>query len=135
MVQQGDNVGEWLPIVFGSRVLDHHELNYPINQLEQLAIVTGYRECYYLFYGKQTIIYCDNKPSVDRATKTEQNFLSVLAALVNDTHSKVVYMPGKENGVSDFLSRYHAPQINTISGSVKRDMPYLENIQKQQDNI
>ena len=38
VVQLGDD-GEWLPIMFGSRTLTDAEMNYPIGQLEQLAIV------------------------------------------------------------------------------------------------
>ena len=64
VVQQGLEQGEWNPITFGSRVLDTHEQNYPIHNLEQLAIIQGYKDNYHLLYAKPTYIFCDNKPSV-----------------------------------------------------------------------
>ncbi|RZD33053.1 MAG: hypothetical protein CXT75_12100 [Methanobacteriota archaeon] len=106
MVQKGEKSEELWPITFRSKVLDEAEINYPIGQLEQLAIVLGYRDNYYLLHGFHTIIYCDNKPSVDRATKTENNFITILGDLVNCTRAKVEFRPGKEMGCSDFLSRY-----------------------------
>ena len=59
VVQQGDVPGEWLPIMFGSRSLRPHEQNYTISSLEQLAIIEGYRDAYYILHGRETIILCD----------------------------------------------------------------------------
>ena len=118
VVQKGSKNGDWLPIVFGSRTLSEAEMNYLINQLEQLAIVCGYRDCYYLLYGRQTTIFCDNKPSVHRAAKEERRFMIPLGSLINDTRAKVEFWPGNENTVPNFLSRYHAPEINAFQGPV-----------------
>ena len=96
-------------------------------------MVLGYKENYYLLYGHHTVIYCDNKPSVDRATKTEKNFITLLGDLVNCTRSKVEYRPGKDMGGPDFLSRYKAPEIRVITNNIRRDMPYLEEILKRQE--
>ena len=132
VVQKGDKPGEWLPIVFGSRTLTEAEMNYPINQLEQLAIVCGYRDCYYLLYGRSTTIFCDNKPSVHRAAKEERRFMIPIGSLLNDTRSKVEFRPGAENIVPDFLSRYHAPEINVFQGPVTGKEIYLEKIKEHQ---
>ena len=134
VVQKGKNPGEWLPIVFGSRTLTEAEMNYPINQLEQLAIVCWYRDCYYLLYGRPTTIFCDNKPSVHRAAKEEKRFMIPLGSLINDTRSKVEFRPGNENTVPDFLSRYHAPEINAVQGPVTGKEIYLEKIKDHQNN-
>lgn len=40
--QKGNEEDEWYPISFGSRTIRKVELNYPINTLEQLAVVEGY---------------------------------------------------------------------------------------------
>ena len=109
VVQKGDKPGEWLPIVFGSRTLTEAEMNYPINQLEQLAIVCGYRDCYYLLYGRSTTIFCDNKPSVHRAAKEERRFMIPIGSLLNDTRSKVEFRPGAENTVPDFSISLSCP--------------------------
>ena len=107
-----------VPIMFGSRNLSDAEINYPIGQLEQLAIVEGYKDCYYMLYGRPTIIFCDNKPSVHRGTKEEKKFMTPLGSLINDTRAKVEFRPGNENQVPDFLSRYKAPQINVVNDNI-----------------
>ena len=42
--QKGDEEDEWYPISFGSRTIRNAELNYPIDTLEQLAVVEGYQK-------------------------------------------------------------------------------------------
>ena len=49
---KGGKEGEWTPIMFDSRTLTGAEKNDPIGQLEQLAIVCGYRECCYTLYRR-----------------------------------------------------------------------------------
>lgn len=67
--QKGSKKDKWLHIIFGSRTLTDAEMNYPIRQLEQLAIVCQYRDCYHFRYGRLTTIFCDNKPSMNRGSK------------------------------------------------------------------
>lgn len=57
LVQEGKEPGEWSPISFGSRVLSKSEQTYPINQLEQLAVIEGYRDNYFVAYGHPTTIF------------------------------------------------------------------------------
>lgn len=104
LVQKGDKEDDWRPISFGSRVLTKTEMNYPINQLEQLAVIEGYRDKYFFTLGHPTTIFCDNKPSVANATQLEIRMLGIIQGLVNDTSCKVSYREGKENQVADYLS-------------------------------
>ena len=90
VVQEGDVPGVWLPILFGSRSLRDHERNYTISSLEQLAIIEAYRDAYYILHGRETIILCDNKPTVDLAeSEKDQRFLKPIAALLSDPHSHI----------------------------------------------
>lgn len=58
--------------MFGGHSIPSHEENCPINQLERAAIVEGYKHNYHLLFGRETYIYCDNKPSIEGAAKTEK---------------------------------------------------------------
>ena len=101
-VVQKDKNGNWAPISFGSRILKGAEVNYPINELEQLAVIVGYRDNYHLLYGHPTSIFVDNKPSVDKSVKREEMMLGRIQALVSDTSSGVYYREGKNHQVPDF---------------------------------
>lgn len=78
VMQKGGRPNQWNPIMFGGRSVRSHEENYPINQLEQAAIVEGYKDNYHLLFGRETYIYCDNKPSIEKAAKPEKSFLGIL---------------------------------------------------------
>ena len=125
VMQKGERNNQWNPIMFGGRSIRSHEENYPINQLEQAAIVEGYKDNYHLLFGRETYIYCDNKPSIERAAKTEKSFFGILQDLISQTNSKVYYLPGNKQIMADFLSRYHAPQIMSVDEPIINQTPYL----------
>ena len=54
VMQKGDRPNQLNPIMFGGRSIRSHEENYPINQLEQAAIVEGYKDNYHLLFGRET---------------------------------------------------------------------------------
>ena len=56
-----------------------------------------------------------------------------LGSLINDTRAKIEFRPGNENKVPDFLSRYHAPEINAFQGPVTGREIYLEKIKENQN--
>ena len=55
-----------------------------------------------------------------------------LGSLINDTRAKVEFRPGSENTVTDFVSRYHAPEINAFQGPATGKEIYLEKIKEHQ---
>ena len=55
-----------------------HERNDTTNNLEQLAIIEVYRANYHILHGRETFTSCDNRPSVERATKLEKTILGCL---------------------------------------------------------
>ena len=120
--------------MFGGRSICGNEENYPINQLEQAAIVEGYKDNYHLLFGRETYIYCDNKPSIERAAKTEKSFFGILQDLISQTNSRVYYLPGNKQIMADFLSRYRAPQIMSVNEPIMNQMAYLEHIINKQAN-
>ena len=101
-MQKGDRPNQWNPIMFGGRSIRSREENYTINQLEQAAIVEGYKDNYHLLFSRETYIYCDNKPSIERAAKTEKSFFGILQDLISQTNSRVYYLPGNKQIMADF---------------------------------
>ena len=132
VVQQGTNPNDWVPITFGSRVLSKAETNYPIGQLEQLAVIEGYRDNYHILFGHPTSIFCDNKPAVDKATRLEVRMLGMIQGLVIEASSEVFYREGKNQQVPDFLSRYQAPQVCELDDNNLE--AYLDTLAEHQEN-
>ena len=137
--QKGDNENEWFPITFGSRTIRGSEVNYPINALEQLAVVEGYKKNYHMLNGRKVYIFCDNKPSVDKAAKSEKRILNAIQDMINETSAEIIHIEGDKNELPDFLSRYNAPRVNEIiCYNAQTDSVYLEKIvtmQQEDDEI
>lgn len=131
--QKGEKDDEWYPISFGSRTIRDAENNYPINTLEQLAITEGYKKNYHMLNGRKLYIYCDNKPSVDKAAKTEKRILNMIQELINDTSAELIYLEGEKNVVPDFLSRYNAPRIHSCTFNPDKDKVFIEKIEYYQN--
>lgn len=123
---------EWVPIQFGSRTLRQAEMNYPISTLEALSLLEGYRDCYHIVHGHQTILINDNKPAVDRATKSEKHLMTMLQDLMNDEDVKIEHLPGQFNDAADFLSRYTITSKTLLANEYKQDAHYYEKIVKRQ---
>ena len=86
---KGAKYKEWVLIPFESRVLSKAETNYPIWKLEQLAVIEGYRDYYHILFGHPTLIFGDNTPSVEKATRLEIRMIGMIQGLVNETSSEV----------------------------------------------
>ena len=107
--------------------IDKIRTKFPINQLEQLAVIKGYRYNFFVAYGHPTTILCDNKPSVANAKQLETRMMGKMLALVNNTGAKVSYRKGNEHQVADFFSRFKALLIAEISKEFPRY--YMEDIE------
>ena len=92
-----------------------------INDLEIFAILVALRLCYLKLKGKNILIYCGNKPMVNvinrgaTISKMSQYCVReiVMLAALNDFQIKCVHIKGKENRLSDLLSRWHMSTKNS----------------------
>ena len=87
----------------------------PIHKLEFLAVLVGARVWGHKFRGQKIRMYCDNKPVVDviNSSKTKDPFMATclrelwLVVSKNEFELRAVHLPGEENRVADWLSRWH----------------------------
>ena len=87
----------------------------PIHKLEFLAVLVGARIWGHKFKGLKIRMYCDNQPVVDviNSSKTKDAFMASclrelwLVVSSNEFELRAVHLPGEENRVADWLSRWH----------------------------
>ena len=87
----------------------------PIHKLEFLAVLIGARIWGHKFGGMKIRIYCDNKSVVDviNSSKTKDGFMATclrelwLVVSSYEFELRAVHLPGEENRVADWLSRWH----------------------------
>jgi len=101
-------------IAYASRQLKTHEKNYSATMLERLASAWAVRYFHTYLAGKRFILYTDHKPNVALQTKQAQKTLDSLQQLLNEYDFRLVYHPGPENVVADYLSR-HAPSVSALA--------------------
>ena len=90
----------------------------PIHELEFLAVLAGARAWGHLFKGQKIRIYCDNQPVVDviNSSKTKDTFMATclrelwLVVSKNEFELRAVHLPGEDNRIADWLSRWHLGQ-------------------------
>ena len=90
----------------------------PIHKLEFLAVLVGARVWGHKFRGLKIRMYCDNKSVVDviNSSKTKDPFMATclrelwLVVSSNEFELKAIHLPGEENRVADWLSRWHLGQ-------------------------
>ena len=88
---------------------------HPIHKLEFLAVLVGARIWGHKFKGLKIRMYCDNQPVVDviNSSKTKDAFMASclrelwLVVSSNEFELRDVHLPGEENRVADWLSRWH----------------------------
>ena len=86
----------------------------PIHKLEFLAVLIGARIWGHLFKGQKIRIYCDNQAVVEviNSSKTKDGFMATclrelwLVVSRNEFELQAVHLPGEENRVADWLSRW-----------------------------
>ena len=90
----------------------------PIHKLEFLAILIGARIWGSRFSGLKIRMYCDNQAVVDviNSSKTRDPFMATclrelwLVVSTNKFELRAVHLPGVENRIADWLSRWHRGQ-------------------------
>ena len=94
------------PVLFGGRVLLKAERNYDTTNKELLACYFAVKSCAVYVIGHEFFVYTDHKPLIYL-----KSFREILAKryrwiqYLEDIGTKILYIPGKENVVSDFISR------------------------------
>jgi hypothetical protein len=96
-------------IVYGSRQLKPHEYNYPVHDLELLAVVYALKSWKKFLYGFKCELYTDHKSLEYFFTQKELNMgHKTWMELIKDYELTINYTLGKANVVADALSRKSA---------------------------
>ena len=98
--------GELRPVLFGGRILSDTEQRYSTTDKELLSIYFAVKKCEFYLVGHKFVVYTDHKPLI---------FLKTFRALVDkrirwinyleNINTVIRYIPGKENVLSDIISR------------------------------
>ena len=98
--------GELRPVLFGGRILSGTEQRYSTTDKELLSIDFAVKKCEFYLVGHKFVVYTDHKQLI---------FLKTFRALVDkrirwinyleNINTVIRYIPGKENVLSDFISR------------------------------
>ena len=103
-------------IAYASRQLRKHEQNYPMHDLELVAVVFALRIWRHYLYGVPCRIFTNHKSLQYMFTQKELNMRQRRwIELIKDYDCTIEYHPGKANVVADALSRK-----STSSGSVSQ---------------
>ena len=92
-------------IVYASKQLKSHEVNYPIHDLELAAIIFALRVWRHYLYGSRVQIFTDHKSLKYLMTQKELNIRQrQWVEQIKDYDCVIDYHPGKANVVVDVLS-------------------------------
>lgn len=118
MLYQIEN-GKYRFISFDSRVLTNSERNYSASKKELLALVYGLNQNFYFLSGRKFIVQTDHQALTFLFTQRHTNLMmnNWLETILSFNFS-VIYIPGKENYVPDFLSRNPLRNDNKLIGNV-----------------
>jgi hypothetical protein len=93
-------------IAYALRQLKSHELNYPVHDLELVAVVFDLRVWRHYLYGSQVQIFTDHKSLKYLISQKKLNMRQRRwVELIKDYDCVIDYHPGKANVVTDALSR------------------------------
>ena len=110
---QRQPTGEDRPVGYASRQLLKYEANYPPFLLEMAAAVFGMDYFHHYLVGRRFNLLTDHKPLVPLSI-THSKTLNRLQLKMQEMHPDIGYIPGKDNAVSDFLSRYKGMDSTAI---------------------
>ena len=103
------------------------ELNCDINQLECLMVVVSLKLWRHTLLRKHLVVQCDNQVTVEALNSASSRNV-LMQRCLRELHKlmalysfdfKAIYLPGVQNRISDFLSRFHI-------GERYRDLFYKE---------
>ena len=119
-------------IVYASRQLKEHEMNYPTHDWELVAVLFALKIWRYYLYGMKCKIFTDDKSLQYLFCQKELNMRQRRwLELLKDYDCEILYHPGRANVVTDALSRifnlerkrprsFRIEVISTIMESIKK---------------
>jgi len=115
VVSQGEDYLKADVIAFWSGKFNSAQQNYPVHELELLAIVESLRRFAHLLQGLKFRIYTDHKglewiTSQKKLSPRQARWLEVLA----DFEFEIIHVPGKMNQLADALSRMYSDEPKGI---------------------
>jgi len=112
-------------IAYASRQLKTHEVNYPVHDLELVAIVFALRIWRHYLYRARTQIFTDHKSLKYLMSQKELNMRQRRwIELIKDYDCTLEYHPGKANMVADALSRKNKATLGRLT--VRKDQQLAE---------
>ena len=114
LLQLADNL--YKPIAFASRKLSETEKRYSATERELLGIVYAYEQFHSHVYGRHIKFYTDHEPLVTMCKlKNPLGRLGRLFHRLQDVDHEILYVPGSENFLPDFLSRSFEIEESSIN--------------------
>uniref|UniRef100_A0A0K0ETC8 RNA-directed DNA polymerase n=1 Tax=Strongyloides stercoralis TaxID=6248 RepID=A0A0K0ETC8_STRER len=104
-----------LPIQYFSKKLSKSKRNRCPTYLELYAIVYGIQKCRHILAGRKVTIFTDHKPLVGLRPETNIPKYLELLLTIEDQDYTLVYKPGVENHMADFLSRINNIEVTNLS--------------------
>lgn len=104
------------PVAFASRRLKQHERNYSAFLIEQAAACWAMEHFRHYLTPNAFVLYSDHRP-LEKLKKVHTKTHNRLQMMMEEFHFEIRYVPGKENTVADYLSRFAQPrsQANAIA--------------------
>ena len=109
---RGLTEGSWEAAAFYSRQTRGAEQRYSATELEALTLVESIHHFVYYLYGRTFKAYTDHKSLCQLLMSDRLN--PWLRRLAMKLQHWLVYLPGKENGMADTLSREEQPKMVSL---------------------
>ena len=133
-LQNGNYTVDTRPVAFASKSLSKSQQNYVNIEREMLAITFGIKRLHTYLYNRPFVVLSDHKPLemiCNKPLMAAPPRLQAMLLAVQDYDFRVRYVPGKDVGLADALSRL--PNQNNRE-DVRLDMR-IEHIQFAEDKL
>jgi len=98
-----------MPVAWHSATLNKHQINYPVRELEMLAIHECFKKFEYLLLGSpfKVVMKTDHSTlkQVQQGGELTNKRLARWQEYLGGFHYEICWIPGKENLISDGISR------------------------------
>ena len=106
--------GQWEAAALYSRQIKGAEQRFSATELEALALIDTIKHFSYYLYGKHFTVFTDHKPLCQLMSSDRLNpRLRRIAMKMQHWLIKIEYLPGKDNGFADALSREERKRMSS----------------------